>query len=353
MTPKERILTVLNGKTPDRIPFAPFSELIPRGAFERELRNRGMGLVQHNTSVTKIASKFSEIRSYIDGKSITLYQTPEGDVSTAFAFMHGASNEGSVQSGYMIKKTEDYAPTIAYLNAIDFDVDTYDFAIATDNLGDDGILHAWSSEPPYMEAQYYLGLEKWIYDQEDYPEEFAHLIEALERLQQRRMLCVMKSPERIVNIANLAGNFGPEAFEREMLPYCRKYSSLLSAQGIKTTLHADASNLNMFKHLIPLTGVNIVEAFTPPPVGDLSLAEARRCWGEDITIWINFPETVFYDGYDRTKQYTIDLLRSDPCPNKLLSFTEMGLMGVSHATSEIYRKGVLAIMDAIDEAGVY
>lgn len=109
----------------------------------------------------------------------------------------------------------------------------------------------------------------------------------------------------------------------------------------------------MFKHLVPLTGVNIVEAFTPPPVGDLYLAEARRCWGKDITIWINFPESVFYDGYDRTKQYTIDLLRSDPCPNKLLSLTEMGLMGVSPATSGIYKKGILAIMDAIDEAGVY
>lgn len=353
MTPRERLLAVLNGKTPDKVPFAPFSELLPRGAFERELRNRGMGLVHHHTSVVNSLKDITEIRKNIDGKSITIYQTPVGEVSTSFVFKHGVSNDGSVQSEYMIKAVEDYAATIAYLDATVFDVDTYDNTYLTDIIGDDGILHTWSFEPPYMGAQYYLGFEKWIYDQQDYSDSFKALLDALERMQERRMSCVIKAPEDIVNIANLAGNFSPDAFERDMLPYCRKYASLLSAHGIKTTLHADASNMNMFKYLVPKTGINIVEAFTPPPVGDLSLAEARRCWGDAITIWINFPESVFYEGYEQTKQYTIELLRSDPCPNKLISFTEMGLMGVSPAISGIYKTGILAIMDAIDEAGTY
>jgi hypothetical protein len=41
---KERISAVLHGERPDRVPYAPYDNLVPRGDFERELRNRGMGL---------------------------------------------------------------------------------------------------------------------------------------------------------------------------------------------------------------------------------------------------------------------------------------------------------------------
>jgi hypothetical protein len=40
----ERINAVLHHRKPDKIPFAPYDNLIPRGDFEREMRNRGMKL---------------------------------------------------------------------------------------------------------------------------------------------------------------------------------------------------------------------------------------------------------------------------------------------------------------------
>ena len=44
MTFRERIEAVLHGGEPDRVPYAPYDNVVPRGDFERELRNRGMGL---------------------------------------------------------------------------------------------------------------------------------------------------------------------------------------------------------------------------------------------------------------------------------------------------------------------
>ena len=86
-------------------------------------------------------------------------------------------------------------------------------------------------------------------------------------------------------------------------------------------MHAHASNLSVFKNLIAQTGVDVIEAFTPPPIGDLSVAEARKAWGEKTIIWVNFPETVFLYGEESTKEYTIDLLKSDSSSALVIGMT--------------------------------
>jgi len=70
-------------------------------------------------------------------------------------------------------------------------------------------------------------------------------------------------------------------------------------------------------------------------------------------IWMNFPETIFYSGYEATKKFMIDLLRSDAPSNPLvIGFTEMGLWGaMNDETEKIFKIGTQAIMDAIDEHG--
>ena len=116
-------------------------------------------------------------------------------------------------------------------------------------------------------------------------------------------------------------------------------------------MHAHAVNLAYFKDLIAEMGYDIVEAFTPPPVGNLSLEEARAAWGKDTIIWVNFPETIFWSGAQETYRYTLDLLEKDPRPDKLvIGFTEMGIYGVTDDESELsFKDGVCAILDAIDD----
>lgn len=352
MTPRERILTVLDGKTPDRVPFAPFSELIPRSQAERELREGGMGFIQHYSSVRQHSATPYSIK-YVGGETITVYQTAHGEVSTAYQYVPGASNDGMVQTGFLIKEEGDYQRVIKYLDGLDFTVDHSEDSLVKHYLGDEGVTHAWSDEPPYMAAQYYLGLEKWSYDQYDFPELFAELLEALERVQEKRMACLEESEEDMINLGNLAGNFSPTAFKTYMVPYFAKNARRLHRVGKKVTVHADASNLSGFRDLILPCEVDIVEAFTPPPVGDLSLADARKAWGDDVTILINFPETVFYDGFEATKNFTRKLIESDPCPNKIISLTEMGFVGANSDNVHRIEAGVAAILAAVNEFGAY
>lgn len=355
MNNKERILNILSGKKPDKVPFMPFSELIPRGSFEREMRNKGMGLITHAGSMWSEMPNVEVTTKNVNSELVTIYHTPIGDVSTVYiTHVSGLSNDGKVQKNFLIRNVEDYKSVIFMIDNTTFHVDKEAFYKVEKDLGEDGITHVWTEEPPYMDAQYFLGLEKWSYDQYDYPEEFQNLLDALERRQERRFKILMGCPEKyLINLGNLAGNFGPKQYEKYILPYYEKYVPMFKKYGKLCTLHADALNLKQYKDIVVKTGVDVIEAFTPPPTGNLSLAEAREAWGENKTIWINFPETIFYSGYEKTKEYTIELLKSDPCYNKFIGMTEMGLMGVNDQNEEIFKLGIRAILDAIDEAGIY
>lgn len=355
MTNRERILAILNGKTPDRVPFIPFAELIPRGQFEREMRSRGMGLMP--SAVSSLWPEMPDVSTSqrsVNGELVVTYHTPAGDVSVTRRTHAGRlSNDSSVQEEFLIKDVKDYEPVIFMIDDTNYHVDSDSYNYNDWVLGDDGIVHSWTDEPPYMDAQYFLGLEKWSYEQYDHPDEFSRLLDALERRQERRFKLLLDCPDLFINLGNLAGNFGPNQFEKYMLPYFKKYALLFKEQGKICTIHADALNLSEFKELIVETEIDVIEAFTPPPVGNLSLADARKAWGEGKTIWINFPETIFYEGYEKTKQYTVDLLRSDPCPNKFIGPTEMGFVGVNENNFKLFQDGFRAVMDAIEEAGVY
>ncbi|MBM3803223.1 MAG: hypothetical protein FJW26_13055 [Acidimicrobiia bacterium] len=65
--------------------------------------------------------------------------------------------------------------------------------------------------------------------------------------------------------------------------------------------------LNSLKHAIAKLSLDIVEAFHPPPMGDLPLGEALQLW-KDKAIWIGFPGSVYSLGPDATRSYALDLL---------------------------------------------
>ena len=84
MTIRERILTVLAGQKPDKIPFFCFSGLIPRGSFERKLRNNGMGLILVTSPVTTETPNISITKRKSTAGEETIYHTPVGDLYTEY-----------------------------------------------------------------------------------------------------------------------------------------------------------------------------------------------------------------------------------------------------------------------------
>jgi len=72
------------------------------------------------------------------------------------------------------------------------------------------------------------------------------------------------------------------------------------------------------------TKIDIIEAFTPSPMGDVSVAEAMKRWNGEKIIWINFPGTLLASAsFEEIEKYTMDMIESiAPGDNFLIGCTE-------------------------------
>jgi len=352
----ERITAVLHHQVPDKVPFAPYDNLIPRGDFDREMRNRGMGLCLRRS---EIWSECPNVRTenVTQGDLITTtYHTPVGSVSVSRqAHLGRIDDSGSVQVEWMIKGIDDYEPVIYMVENTEFHSSYGTYLYNARDVGTDGIVRGSGLRPPYDTIERYFGLFNWAFEQSDHPDHFARLLEALEEQEVRRFSLILDSPAEFIAFGSLSGFYSPEHYAQHTLPFYQKYVPLLEEKAKICALHAHNSNLRAFADLIAQTGVQVVEAYTPPPISDLPIDEARAAWGDETVIWVNFPETIFWSGADETKAYTLDLLESDPRPDRLvIGMTEMGTYGVTDdETERVFKEGVRANVDAIDEfAGV-
>jgi len=362
MTFRDRMNAVLHHQEPDRVPLAPYDDLVPRGSFERELRNRGMGLCLRRRWVwPETPNVRVEITTEGDVRKTT-YHTPVGSVYTRLRTHISREYGGSAELDGLIKGVEDFEPVIFMIEDTVYHVDSGPYLDAIRDVGEDGIVRVTAFEsPPYDETLSLFGmstsegLANWSYALQDYPDQFARLLEALSSRAERVLPLVADCPAEFVSLGSLDGFYGPKQFRSYVMPFYRRVTDALHSRGKICSLHAHTPQLNNFAALIREAGFDVVEAFTPPPYGDLSISSARAAWGEDMVVWVNFPETIFYSGFEATKQYTVDLLRSDaPGRSLVIGFTEMGLSGiVNDEVERIFKAGFFAIVEALEEYGAY
>jgi hypothetical protein len=65
------------------------------------------------------------------------------------------------------------------------------------------------------------------------------------------------------------------------------------------------------------TSLDYLEAFTPAPDTDMTLAQARQAW-PDKALWINYPSSVWLRSDEEMEQVTVDLLKQAAPGNGLL-----------------------------------
>lgn len=352
----ERISAVLHGREPDVVPFAPYDNLVPRGGVERRLRNGGMGLCSRVATIWSETPHVSVESVTEGGTARTIYHTPVGSVSTGWATHRDRiGGGGRVQTEWLIKDERDVEPVIFMVDDTVFHPDAAAYRHAVRDLGADGIVRGTGLVPPYDTSETFFGLQAWTYAQRDWPDAFGRLLDALERRQERLFRHVVEQPADFIGFGSVSGCYSPEQYRRWVLPFYERYVPRLHERGKVCALHAHNSNLGVYASVIRETGVDVVEAFTPPPVGDLSVAAARQAWGPDTVIWVNFPETIFYHGIAATRDYTASLLRADPPGRRLvLGATEMGLFGAADPeTDRAFQQGYLAVLETIGDVGRY
>lgn len=90
---------------------------------------------------------------------------------------------------------------------------------------------------------------------------------------------------------NLEGSMtNPRLFKKFVAPSYQRYSQILHAQGKKLGSHTDG-NLKKLVPLLPTSGLDVCESFTPAPITDCTFEEAWAAWEDGPLIWGGIPSS--------------------------------------------------------------
>ena len=216
-------------------------------------------------------------------------------------------------------------------------------------IGTEGLIFALMGKSPFQVLLYELmGAENCYLEHYSNNAKFNRLYEVLYQHQKEKYLAAAESsalvfwaPENLTGVLT-----PPEFFKQYYAPFYNEMADILHKKGKLYAVHMDGT-LASLAGLIKDTRIDIIEAFTPPPMGDLSVAQARKIWGDKV-IWVNFPGTLLATAdFDTIEKYTADMLRSiAPGRGFLIGCTESYPM-------ERWEEAFGAVSSAINKFGRY
>ncbi len=133
----------------------------------------------------------------------------------------------------------------------------------------------------------FAGLENFCWHLVEYEEEVRRLYAALLKNFRRIVEIVARGPGRYLsNLENFtADTLGPRRYREFLLPVYEECFPQLHAAGKLIGCHYDG-RLASCRQQIAGAPIDVIESLTPPPEGDLTLAEARAAWPDKL-FWSN------------------------------------------------------------------
>jgi uroporphyrinogen-III decarboxylase len=320
MTNKERMLAVFRGDPVDRVPFMHWDRHFPRGQVEREVRSHGMGLCSVRPCYIESHPNVEMTQGMDqDGTLVRTYHTSEGSVTEKLktGIGYGQARYGRDWKGitpkrveYSVKNAEDYDIVMSIVE--DTHYEPYYDAIedAQQHLGDDGIIVTSIGYSPFQRMLIeWVGAQRLYIDFFRNREKIEELYSALAKKQEEIFRIAADSPSEYVGYGDNIDSVivGRPFFERYHIPMYNKCASIVHRRGKVLGVHMDG-RLKDLSEAIARSEVDVLEAFTPPPMGDLPLREALAMWKGKV-IWMNFPSSVYILGADAARKHLLQLLR--------------------------------------------
>ena len=323
-TPRRRVMNVLHGEIPDKTPFTLYTNKLPRCTIERELRSRGLCMIERTTSyqVARPNVTFEEHRFInASGKLVvkTIFHTPVGDLS----MLVEPAGFTSWTHEYLFKSPDDYK---AILFMIKDSVVTEDYARAAkleEVLGEDfAVRDNLPSEPlqTFISGSYFDPAEycmQWM----DNRDEMLKLYDAQVELTRKIYPIAVKSP---LQFCNFGGNVVPqivgrESFSKYYIPIYNEAAEEFHKVGKFIGTHLDAENQSIMD-LVAQTHLDYIEAYDPGM--SPSVSDARKAWPDKV-LWINFPSAWHLRSPEEVYKNTLRLIEeAKPGNNFIIGITE-------------------------------
>jgi hypothetical protein len=292
------------------VPFTIYESKIPQCAAEREMRNRGLCIVNRmGVFKTHMPDVKTSSRTYSEnGRALirTYYETPAGTLTT----LTEPAGFTTWRHELLFKSPEDYKAILFMIKDEVYEPAYEQAARAQADCGDDAIIRAGFGLEPLQAiiSGNIMKMETFCTEWMDNRDEILKLYEAIAANRRRIYPIVANSP---LMHANYGGNVTPEiigleTFEKYYVPHYNEAAEIMHKHGKLIGCHFDA-NCQLLSKAIAGTSLDYIEAFTPSPDTDMTLAEARRAWPQKV-LWLNFPSSVHLRPDAEVEKTAVDLL---------------------------------------------
>jgi uroporphyrinogen decarboxylase-like protein len=345
MTPRQRVEAVLRRELPDKTPFTIYESKLPQCSVERRLRDDGLCIVDRRVPVVteRTPNVSSEARHYQeDGVAYVrrVIRTPVGDLTA----LERPAGFTSWQLERLFQRPEDYRPLLFMIQDTRYEPCYEEFLKAQAWKGEDVILRARIGLTPLHQIMIgWMGVETFAVEWLERRDEVLKLYHALADQHRRLFPLIAQSPALH---ANYGGNetadvMGKERFERYVVPLYNEAADVFHRHGKLLGAHLDGNN-RLWAQAVAESGLDYVEAFTPAPDCDMTLAEAMAAWPEKV-LWINFPSSVHLASIETIEQTARELIETAaPGSRFILGITE-------DVPEDRWQQNLLAISRIIDE----
>ncbi|HNZ37925.1 MAG TPA: uroporphyrinogen decarboxylase family protein [Candidatus Latescibacteria bacterium] len=316
MTDRERVLAIMHHQPVDGVVWQPRIDhwyYTNKRAGTLPERYRDMSLFDvyvdldcsirgyefYNPCISRVYDSSVSFRVVEDTqhRRVRLWETPLGVLTE----VEGKTAESSLLTEFPVKSIADLRIVRYTLEALNFEFSEERFREAEKLVGDRGVGTVFNLRTPLMRLFIeFMGFENTIVALHEFPEEMDSFIRFLEEDDQKYIDMIKKSPLPLLNFGdNVDSNMLPPSLMRKYaLPYYRRRTAELRAAGKASYPHWDGA----LKGLLPFVrecGFDGYEAFTPTPMGDVSLDEIAEAMGHDYVLIDGIPATHFIPPFTR------------------------------------------------------
>ncbi len=336
----------LRGGHSDRVPFTMYENKIHQSASERMMRNRGLCIVNRRAPVFRTHRpnvKVTEQTWWEEGKQYTrtIYETPVGEVHTL-----GLLDTFTTWRLEKMFKTPNDFRVLEFLIRDERYESCYEvFELQQKRFGDDVVLRAGIGQQPLQAliSGTMIGVEDFCIQWMDNRDEIIKLYKAIVDNRRKTYQIVAASPALHANYGGnvIAEVIGPETFEKYYVLHYNEAAEVFHKYGKLLGAHLDG-NMKLLADAIARTDLDYIEAFTPAPDTDMTLAEARAAWPDKV-LWLNFPSSLHLKSDEDIVDITVSLLDEAGSVDGLL-------MGITeNVPPDRWQNSCRAIMDGLEK----
>ncbi|MFH1742727.1 MAG: uroporphyrinogen decarboxylase family protein [bacterium] len=334
MNHRQRIITLLKGNTPDRVPWLADLDywtegIVGRGELPRDFKRSeayfelhrelrvGYYLQGYFPFETCYDPSVIEKRWEDGNDRFCSLQTPLGTLRERSTYMPDSFTAAPQER--MVKSVEDLRILRYIYEHTSF---VPDYGEAKRRLGllkDLGIVLCYTPKTPFMQLVVYCaGIETVVSLAMDAEEELAETLAVMEaKLDEGVKIAVASPAECLMIPENLSSEVvGKRFFETYMRECQTKWVNWIRDAGKYSFIHIDGT-LRGLLHEESSVGFDVLEALTPAPVGDLAITEWREMAGPNPILWGGLPGLYFTplvsdEEFDRFVREILEVMRQEP-----------------------------------------